>query len=165
MLADVRLLSDTLEARSATPVAVGSAASSTIYKLHALAHQLRLESRSWQHLTSMLSSIVASTTDGGVEAGLGRYPRFRLQSLFPWLLQDEPTGEFDFVDEGCQPPAQPEFQFGDGDELVDPPAPVVDEAGDDGQDPGARWTTPGTSSWILLGGCKFQACIIAYTTP
>ena len=85
-----------LRLRPCTPVGIGSGAGTAKHKMHALLHQLFLES-DWQGVCSVLNSTVAFTTDGGVERLLQAFPPFNVTTFMPWaadVLADDIAFDF-----------------------------------------------------------------------
>ena len=55
---------------------------------------MRIESKSWEQTAQLLNATASITTDLGVEAGLATVPTFALDTLFPWLEEEEVSINF-----------------------------------------------------------------------
>jgi hypothetical protein len=79
-------LSGAIDIHVAVPAVIGSGRSALNHKLHAMLHAIGLELSDPTLLADFAASVVAFTTDLGVESGLWTIGPQLLAELFPWSV-------------------------------------------------------------------------------
>ena len=101
-------LAKALELKTGVPSAVGSGKSATAYKLHALVHSIRMESKTWSSTCQTASSSVSVTTDLGVEYNIAAVAPFYVQTLFAWARDKDAPEERERERESRESQSEPE---------------------------------------------------------
>jgi hypothetical protein len=89
-------LAPLLNLSQGVPAAVGAGRQSLRRKIHAVAHSVRLQTKSWRDAVSLLNSTLTWTGDMGVESGFWTF-RQDLGILFgDWVKESDAQGAEDF---------------------------------------------------------------------
>ena len=83
----VEELASKLQIHQGVPAAVGSGRAGLKYKMHAVAHSMRLQTESWSSVVKLLNATWSWTGDLGVEASVTKF-HMRIDALFPWANGD-----------------------------------------------------------------------------
>lgn len=85
---NLEALAMVLQTEGLSPVAVGSRRCSVPHKLHAVLHAVFINFGTWHMVAEVMRCVTSWTCDMGTERLFQRFPKTRLQTLFPWITSD-----------------------------------------------------------------------------